>query len=298
MLGACRDDFVPFNRLDRLRVLAIQGEPAAPAFGEETVLTPLLYLPAGHQVTRRAWSWCPFPGPASAGSPCLLDEAEAGALAAAAGAELPPYDLGDGDTARFEHTLDPGLLASLCAGAADPPSLLRCDGGFPIQIRLVVDSDAGQVVTAVRRLRLRFDESHPPNQNPVIAGLTAMVGSEEVLLGEEPAPDLPREQETEIRARVPAEVAERYRAVDPEGEEMERVERLVLTWFVDSGDTESERTSFIDGVVELEDALGNRWEPAAQEDYPADRARLTVVLRDEREGVTWSTGAVALAVAP
>lgn len=55
-LPACDDDLSPYNRLDKLRVLAIQGEPVDLRPGGAVTLTPLVYAPPGHGVTLR-WSW-------------------------------------------------------------------------------------------------------------------------------------------------------------------------------------------------------------------------------------------------
>ena len=45
--GCAGEEFDPFNRLTSLRVLAIKSEPVAPAPGEVTTLSSLLYVPEG-----------------------------------------------------------------------------------------------------------------------------------------------------------------------------------------------------------------------------------------------------------
>ena len=64
-------------------------------------------------------------------------------------------------------------------------------------------------------------------------------------------------------------------------------ERLIFTWFIESGDTSSERTVFIDDAVALEDASEVEWEPDREDDFPGRVSALILVLRDEREGVSW-----------
>src|ERR1044071_6099377 len=96
--GACTQDFPPFNRLDSLRVLAIQAEPAAPLTGETTTLTPLIFTPGDPAEVKYRWSWCPAPGPAEQAYKCLIDNADQ-LSAALGGAPLPSFDLGDGPTA-------------------------------------------------------------------------------------------------------------------------------------------------------------------------------------------------------
>jgi hypothetical protein len=279
-------------------VLAIQSEPVAPAPGETTELVPLVYLPPGDAVASMSWSWCPFAGAAEDGYPCLITEAELAELGGQPGSEIPPYDLGTGETASFEHSLDPDLLDAVCEGVADQPQLLDCEGGFPVQLKLTVTSESGAQVDSVRTLRLRFSEEHEPNLNPWVEGLMAVVEDDEQEIGDEPTVTLPRREETVIRAEVPAEVIESYTGTDEEGEPEERVEQLILTWFVESGDTESERTAFIDDVEPLEDAVQNEWEPDGVDDYPRDTSQLFVVVRDDRDGVAWGSGVVTLGDPP
>ena len=83
---------------------------------------------------------------------------------------------------------------------------------------------------------------------------------------------LPRDEETG-QAPVPPRRAETLHGLDDDGAAGDARERLFLTWFVESGDTDDERTSFIDGVVPLEDALENEWTPAGRRTTPRDTSR-------------------------
>jgi hypothetical protein len=271
----------------------VQSEPVAPLTGETTTLTPLVYTPPDLEVDAYEWSWCPFPGQSAEGSPCLVTEAEVRDLAGAAADTIPPFDLGEDPAAVFDNSIDADLLAGLCAGAGEVPALASCEGGFPVQIKLTVRAGDQELVT-VRTLRLRFDPDSEPNRNPSVDELVAELDGDEVVLGEDPEVSLPRRQETTIRARVPEESSERYTRLDDQGDPEERRERIILTWFVESGDTSDERTVFIDDAVSLEDATENEWEPAGEDDYPDDRSLLIVVVRDGREGVTWRRGAALL----
>jgi len=295
--AGCSEGFDPYNRLTGLRVLAIQSEPVAPAPDETTTLTPLIYLPPGDAVASMSWSWCPYAGPSSQGYPCLISEEQLAQLAGGAD-DLPPYDLGSGETASFDHTLDPDLLASVCAGAADQPELLDCEEGFPARVTLTVRSDSGEEVETVRILHLRFTDDQEPNQNPVVDGLRAVVDGGDEVIGDEPTVTLPRNTDTVVRADVPDDVIESYTGTDDDGQPEERVEELVLTWFVESGDTKSERTAFIDEIEPLEDAIENEWSPDGPDDYPRDTSQIVVVVRDDRDGVAWASGSVALGDAP
>jgi hypothetical protein len=298
LTAGCSEGFDPFNRLVTPRVLAIRSEPVAPAMGETTNLDALLYVPPDDAVASMSWSWCPFAGPSNAGYPCLISEDDLAALSGDPSAPFPPYDLGEGETASFEHSLDPALLAAACAGAADQPGLLNCDGGFPAQIKLTMRTEQGREVTSVRTLRLRFDDSQEPNQNPSVDGLRAVVGDDDQAIGDEPTVTLPRHDETVVRVAVPPAVIERYTGTDDNGDPEERAERLTITWFVESGDMKFARTVFIEDVEPLDDAEENEWTPDNTLDYAPDTSEVVVVVRDDREGVAWTRGVVSLEASP
>lgn len=291
-LTACSGDFDPFNRVTELRVLAVQSEPVAPAPDETTVLTPLVYTPPGETVTGYAWSWCPF----AEGATCLLSEAELRAAAGEAGAAIPPYDLGTGPTASLPHTIPVGLLDALCDGTPEQPAVVDCIGGFPVSVSVTVTTATTTVVT-VRTLRLRRP-GDPANANPTIDGITVIDGSGEHAVDDTPTVTLPRDVETALRVSVRPEMAESYPGFDLDDRPITARERLIFTWFVESGDTDYQRTGFIDGIEPLEDAVANLWEPAPVAEYGRDTARLIVVMRDDREGVTWRSATVSLGGAP
>jgi hypothetical protein len=291
--AACGEDFDPYTRLVSLRVLAVKSEPVAPGPGETTTLSALVFTPPGVTVTSYEWSWCPISGPSTDGYPCLVSEAELEMMGAG---DVPSFDLGTGETATLEHTIDPALLALVCAGNPDQPGLVDCQGGFPVQVKLVVTAGA-ETITTVRNLRLRFREEDEPNANPVIDGLIADqgAGEEDLVAG---MPTLPRGVETDIRVKVDASHVESYTDVDDEGQPETVKERLIVTWFVESGDVDSERTVFIDGVTTLEEALENTWEPDGADDYVRDESAIVVVVRDNRDGVAWLRGSATLGAMP
>ncbi len=299
LLGAagCTEEFDPYNRLTALRVLAIRSEPPTPGPGETAELSALLYAPADTAPVTYEWSWCPMAGPATDGYPCLIGPDQAGMLEQA-GVTLPPFDLGAGATASFAHTVDPALIGQLCAGTTGfLPQLPSCEGGFPVQIKLVIRSGE-QTVTAVRDLRLRYDPATEPNTNPVIEGLLARQEEDRfVPITEQNALTLPRDEETVIRAVASEAASEEYNGKDIDQQPARVNELLIFTWFIESGSTRSEQTSFISGEVPFLDAVSNRWTPAKTKDYAGDRSRLIVVMRDNRGGVSWTEGAVTLGAA-
>jgi hypothetical protein len=293
---ACGPDFDPFNRLTSLRVLAIRSEPPLPGPGETASLSALVYSPADDPPVSYEWSWCPLTGPADQGYPCLVTGEQIAQLEQA-GVSLPPFDLGTGPTATLPHAINPLVLAELCAGAAGLPQLPACEGGFPVQVRFTVRS-AASAVTAVRQLRLRFQPDAEPNQNPSIEGLMARQDGAFVPMAPQAPLTLPRDEETLIRAVVTESASEEYAGKDNDQQPARVREQLVLTWFVESGDTRSEHTSFIFGQVPLDSFRENRWTPARTKKYPAPQSRVIVVLRDSRGGVSWTEGAANLGEDP
>src|SRR6266498_2222077 len=203
-LGAgCSEDFPPFNRLDSLRVLAIQSEPAA----------PLAFTPTADPSLTYRWSWCPAPGPAASGRECLITEQDLAALLGP-GVPFPPFDLGAAPTAMLQAGLPPELLAAVCGGAVPSLPPPNCTGGFPVQVSLRVRTDTDQV-DAVVTTRWRFDEaSQGPNTNPSVGGLASTPAGG----GAQPITDLldastitlPRDADTAISAVVAPEASETY----------------------------------------------------------------------------------------
>jgi hypothetical protein len=289
--GCAGDRFDPFNRVNSLRVLAIRSEPVAPAPGETTTLSALLFVPKGQSKPVLTWSWCPFPGSAAEGYPCTVDEK----LFAGAGGQLalPPLDLGTGDTVQFEHSVSPELLSALCAGVTDMPELVVCDGGFPVQIKLQVKTDRDELV-AVRTLRLRTDARIGANENPIVDGVSAKLDGTWQELGKASDATLPRDVVTKLKAAVAEDQAEEYVGLDNYRKEATLRERLRMSWFIESGDTEFEHTGFIDGLTDFDVLLDNSWVPGKKVDYSRDTSQLILVLRDNREGVSWHRVTVGL----
>lgn len=293
--AGCGPDFDPYNRLTGLRVLAVQAEPAAPGPGETTTLSALVFTPEPGAAVTHTWSWCPFPGEASKGYPCQVTREQVMMMAGGA-VSVPPFDLGTAPTATLAHTIDPAVLRALCAGMPGVPQLLDCEGGFPVQVRLKV-AGGGDEIDTVFTLRLRIDS--PPNANPKIDGLAAFVDGADRPIGNEPVVILPRRKETLIKALVSEAQSETYPGKnDDDQPDPNARERLSVSWFIEAGDTRDEITGFIPGRTELKVLQENEWNPPWIKDYAKDTARLYVVLRDSRGGVSWTSGIVRLGGEP
>ena len=294
-MGCSGKEFDPFGRLTSLRILAIQSDPVAPGPGESTTLTPLLYVPEGHSAPELTWSWCPFPSSGADGYECQFEPEQLGAFAE--NIQLPPLELGHGETASFENSLDPMLLSMLCSGGPEAAVLLHCDDGFPVQVKLTAKTDKEEV-QAVRTLNLRFEESTPPNSNPELAGLEVKIEDEWLEVTPDFAQLLRRDETTELRAIVDDNQAEAYQTLNAAGELINHRERLTVSWFVETGSTRYERTGFIDSVSSLDILRENEWVPERTEDYAKDSAEIIMVIRDNREGSSWQRYTLGLTEAP
>lgn len=307
--GGCGADFAPFNRVTGLRVLAIQSMPATPITGETATFTALVVTPSWQPAPPLTykWSWCPVGGVSSNGYKCPIDEAF---LAARGLPPLPAFDLGAEPTATFANNIPPEVFAAVCSRMVVLPGQsvsfpLDCSGGFPIQIMLTVSSDT-DALTAVQTVKLRFDPATPANTNPSIDGLSAIVGPANMAMpasivasaAEGPLVTVPRQVATRLEVDMSQSVAEVYLGKDDDGNPATLTERLFLTWFIETGDTDDQRTSFYSGSTNFADLVKNTWTPGPVKNYPSDTARIYVVAHDNRGGVSWRPGTVNLGAAP
>jgi len=202
-----------------------------------------------------------------------------------------------GPTASFTHSLDPLLLAALCAGLGEELPGFVCPEGLPVQVRLRVRTDEDELF-AVRTLYLGLDPTQAPNAIPELDGLQVQVDGEWVDVTDDGPAEVLRDEENELRALVDEDQAQSYELVGLDGEVTSARERLTLSWFVESGDTWAERTGYIEGVAPIEVLNENRWIPAREDDYPEDSSELILVLRDDREGTSWWRHTFDLVEAP
>lgn len=317
VIGAagCRPDFAPFNRLTALRVLGIQAEPPTPLIGESTTLSALVFTPTPDPTLTYHWTWCPLAAPSSDAYACLVKEQEIDDLLHAAGLPpLPAFDLGTGATATFTNSIDPAVFGYVCRNMLPgvPGNVtIDCGAGFSTQVMLTVTT-ATDSVTAVQTLKLRFptlgpDLPQPPaNANPQLGGLLASLPAGVVPIDDQGTAVLPRAVATPLGVNLDLmTAAEVYPDAGADGGADGGVstERLFITWFVETGDTHDQRTSFIAPTATTAgtdpNALTmNSWTPAATKTYPAPTAHIFAVLHDNRGGASWTGGLVTLEPSP
>ena len=299
----CGPGFDPYNRLNSPRVLAIKSDPVAPAFGETTTLSAKTYVPIEDPTLtlHYDWSWCPVA--LGAGVPCPFTDAQVSDLA---GVPVTLH-LGDTETVDFTHDIPGDKLQTFCAGMPGFPAP-DCTDGFPIQVRLFVCTETDPArctdpttsVEAVRPLRLRFRDADQANANPTITGLHALIAGMDPPpdLQATPSPTLVRKKETVITADIhPDQDAEMYMGRDDNDQPALVYERLTLSWFVESGNTNHQRTSYIQGTTATGDASDRvKWTPNYLKDEKdslradVNMSRIVVIIRDNRDGVAWIEG--------
>jgi len=311
LLTACniKEDREEFNELDRLRVMAVQVEPAQVPLGETATLRALVYDPAGRDITYE-WSWCPVRNGSGDGFSCALPEDELQEVWDALGTrmELPPYDLGDGESAEFDNVFAPDMVAGLCQvligeQTADERAILACLLGLDISVQVVVRAGGDELVV-LRTVELADADVDPEdlNHNPEVSAEleVSLRDDEDASLD---ADTLIRGEVHKLIAMATEDQAETFLPEKRDGLDAPtaRRETLFMEWFItagqmEEGDEEGPRddddggggrtTTYVDGGDFAEDLLENYWDIRKSE--TARSARLFMVLHDERGGVGWA----------
>ena len=328
LFGCSSSDFNTPTKLNKVRILAIQADPAQPALGSSTTLRALVYQPppsadggtdAGVSVTGYSWSWCPLATSSADGFACPIGQDAANQLFAGLGiVGTPPLDLGTGDSASitFPNPFPASFLANFCtyglpATAGSPSMKFGCTiAGFPITINLVVHTSAGDL-PAVFFVYLPINDAIPANLNPVVSGIDIFnhrldqVGTQEVPLNSRVPVVLEMDDSSAEVLPDPNEVLppSKYPPPDPKhpplGPNIAPYEQLTMSWYAECGDFGAnglggDRTGYLGDPNNLNSQFGtaieNTWNIPQAEGCPIDYARMIVVVRDNRGGVAWTSG--------
>jgi hypothetical protein len=302
-LASCGDfgsDGERYEKLDRLRVLAIRSDPADLGVGETATLSAHVYEPQGRELSYD-WSWCPSRGDSTAAFGCNVSERDLLRAWTSAGLDgsPPSYDLGTGSEVQLTHVLTPSLVTALCqAPDLDEHLQLACFKGLEASIQLKIQSSEEQL-TAIKSVRLLASEAPDPERNTNPASdfdLTLRDSGGDVLESGEP---LRAGHRYTVVADVDERTAEPFTPSARPGEPPpgERRETLVMSWFVTVGELVAPdgddgfgdgvaRTTFVDGSNDVEELLKNGWKIPLT---AGSEAALHLVLRDERGGTGWTT---------
>jgi len=289
----CTQPWRPVTWLEGLRVLAIRAEPPDLAPGEQTALTALVVDP--RSPTREStllWLSCD-PDPLALDQPTCAQFAtlqEADELVA--GATLPEgvKPLGLGATVLYQAPADVfghlaaddlrrrrGVIAMvvLVAVAEAPPAGIPTEDDVKALLKRVQDQLVDSVL-AVKRLRISEDQ--PLNLNPQIQGIR--FGEELWGPGVHPIKLRPGTTADVVGVAVDGS-AQHFVQIDPDGQSIEKDEKLFFSWFSTAGSFEASRSE--EGL-----AYQTFTPPNLFDAMPPDRsATLWVVMRDGRGGVDW-----------
>jgi hypothetical protein len=303
LLASCGDaDGDRYEKLERLRVLAVRSEPADLTVGETAALSANVYEPAGRELSYE-WSWCASRGDSATAFDCNVSEQALQRAWTAAGLDgsPPSYDLGTDSEVQLTHVLTPALVTALCeAPELDERVELACFKGLEASIKLTVRSPEEEL-TAIKSVALLASEAPDAerNKNPASDFELTLHDQEDGVVIESGEPLRAGHRYTVV-AKVDERTAESFLPSARPGEPApaERRETLVMTWFVTVGelahpdgddDTFADdfvRTTFVDGSNEVADLSRNGWKLPLT---AGSSAALHLVLRDERGGTGWTT---------
>lgn len=307
--AACADEFDPYNELLNFRVLAVRAEPPYLREGETTRLDAAIYLPDPNTPVQYSWSWCPFRGSADTKFECAVPRDDLQAMVDATVGpgvvDIPPYELSSTSSTTFTYSVPALLFSGLCAalaGAELPDFVERpaCNGLWEATIRMTATSGGKEIIT-IKDLQLAYTSSAATNTNPTIDSISwwpeGQAESSAQLLSAGTPPTFNRDTKYLLRADVTEELSESYVAApEVEGDPIEtKREILIVTWYVEGGETKSTRTTFIDGEVPIEILRLNELTTPKKADYPEQNLRLIFVIRDNRGGVDWTEREILLA---
>jgi len=308
VLSSCNifgSDGEKYEKLDRLRVLAVRSDPADLSFGETATLSAKVYEPASRELSY-AWSWCPSRSDSSTAFECSISEKELRRAWQAAGLDgaPPAYSLGTVPEVTFAHVFAPSAVDALCQAKTGDASLderlaLACFEGLEASVKLTVRS-AETEITAIKSVPMLFGETPTAerNKNPtsnfgvMLRDTTgnAVVGNDQPLRAG---------HRYIMTADLDAANSESFTPSSRPGEPSPEVRRetLVMSWFITLGELappdgsdglvgENEHTTFVDGSNDFENLVTNGWKIPLN---AGSSAELHLVLRDERGGVGWTT---------
>jgi hypothetical protein len=283
-------------------------------------------------VTGYHWSWCPTATGPEDLTKCPVDQSMADMLFANVPG-VPPLDLGTNETATFTNPFPSTLLASLCQKdysvlpalgqalsdkgglAQTAASVFRCEiGGFPITIQLVVDAMVAgkqKQFPAIFKVFLPTNDAVPPNHNPVVGPISLREGESYYPVDESATWSVVRDGEAIVHLDVPLSTSEPlpnwqdvHMLKDPHHKPNEQ---LTVFWFTEGGKFNGklgeETTMYYGGdpddpVTPFSSLLENKFEAFKADKYDGATARFYMVVRDIRNGVSWTTGVVRLVDRP
>jgi hypothetical protein len=270
LVAGCGQQFVPEQRVEGVRLLAVRADPPEVGPGEVTHLTSLTFDAMGRAVDI-SWKLCTLPPSAAESTPvnsaCITDQTDAGDYL---------VDLGTGDAIDF--TVPQVDVRTL--GIPDP------SGGLYLPIRVRVTA-GGDTTTGVYGLRYAYAPI-PRNHNPAITDVlevTARAGQDGGI--EQAMPLAPMrvvhfDDQVDLRTELAMGSAEEYLRVSGSPPKITMAtETLTQAWFSTHG-------NIVGGRLPA-DAPYSRFTTSdivpLADGTPID---VWVVLHDGRGGIDWA----------
>lgn len=267
-------------QLDRLRVLAIQAEPAEVQPGETTRLRGLVYAPIGQAVTAQIWFGC-LPTAADDFG-CAVDTGALEAFAELDPATATPEELAaalaaaqDAGLIGLEPLLPPQWTAPL--DALDGLSDAEAEEGVSAIMNLTVtaaDQSAGEEDLELVYKRVPVSRAATPNNNPLLIGLAVD--------GDLRHPDAETlvvrpGEEVELEPILSPDTIEDYQYRNTDGALEARTEEPYFTWYAEGGSFEQAISLYPDSA-----------RPWTAPESVGFEGVIAVVVRDRRGGMDWT----------
>lgn len=291
LLGCGGNPMAQSWQLDRLRVLAVSGEPAEPRPGDTVQFQSLLYLPEGMELSLQTWLAC-LPESADefgcTTDPSLLEDL----------AGLDPSTMSAEELAQLQAELEAAGVIGVepflpptwvvPADALDGLSEQERNEGLTaiVSVTAIPTNTVSSSDLELAFKRIPVSEALTPNDNPGIVGFR--VDGEEIGLDTPIAlgfGDTPT-----IEVILAEDAVQTYLFLTEDGEQEERIEEPYVSWFTEAGE--------FDQPYALYPTLEVEWTaPSAQLTSlrgplrleTSRTVRLNAVLRDRRGGMGWAS---------
>jgi hypothetical protein len=287
LLAACTPDMGhPASLVTGERLIAVRGDPPEAGPGDTVAYTSLVASPSGTVDEQTlSWSLCNLRKPVAENTPvsqeCLTEDLTPSAQGAQVSIRTP-----SAACVNFGPLAPPSSSGALRPTDPDPT------GGYYQPIRL--DLGAQQAIFRERLhcdlagasllMSQEFRARYPPNRNPTLVSLSALVGDQPVSFD-----GLPAGQHIRLVAAWSADSAEIYPVFDAVSQTLiDHREALWISWFATAG-------AFDDSTTGRAEDDSTAWSDNAwQAPAVAGEVGLWLVLHDSRGGVDFTTHAVTV----
>lgn len=282
VLTGCESPFDPASLITKPRILGIRAELPWLVEGESTGLSVLVVDPLERELSYH-WEACLFTNGPDSGSTCSEEFSFIEGFGTIGSESTAEFAYGVYENGIYDETID--MICDELANADIPDfvQLPDCDDGLPVIIRLEVtvpgdDESDETLLIATKAVKLLRSDWTEQNKNPSIEGVSVEGGR--LIDGEEYT--LALEKEYKLAAIVPFDSSESF--VNKSG--TDKMEELLLSWFVTEGELEKGKTYYVKDLTEFEKSMENTL-TTPKEMPESGELELYIAVRDGRGGVDW-----------